>query len=162
MSVLGIGLALFFLSLFRLHRQMVAVKATELALARELYAQAYKPLRSSPTLEVLYQQHTLSAQPMHSRSGQMRSTSGRSTKGRGRESLPSPRALSQSPSGGSSSNRSAVAAPELVVLVDDGVATTDDGRSATWVSLHLGVMSSSPQPACGGTDVLLDGQRQAP
>jgi hypothetical protein len=81
MSVLGIGLALFFLSLFRLHRQMVAVKATELALARELYAQAYKPLRSSPTLEVLYQQHTLSAQPMHSRSGPMRSTSGRIDEG---------------------------------------------------------------------------------
>jgi hypothetical protein len=58
-SVLGVGLALFFLSLYRLHRQMVAVKAAELAIARDLYAQACEPLRSSPTLEVLEQQHTL-------------------------------------------------------------------------------------------------------
>jgi hypothetical protein len=59
MSVLGAGLAAFFLSLFGLHRQMIAVKANELATARELYAQAYEPLRSVPTLEVLDQQHTL-------------------------------------------------------------------------------------------------------
>jgi hypothetical protein len=58
-AVLGLGLAFFFLSLFRLHRQMVAVKANELAVARDLYAQAYEPLRSSPTLELLDQQHTL-------------------------------------------------------------------------------------------------------
>jgi hypothetical protein len=51
-SVLIGGLGLFFLSLFRLHRQMVAVKASELGVARDLYAQAYEPLRSSPTLEV--------------------------------------------------------------------------------------------------------------
>jgi hypothetical protein len=38
---------------------MVAVKATELATARNLYAQAYEPLKSSPTLEVLEQQHSL-------------------------------------------------------------------------------------------------------
>jgi hypothetical protein len=45
--------------MFRLHRQMVAVKATELAIARDLYAQAYEPLKSSPTLEMLERQHTL-------------------------------------------------------------------------------------------------------
>jgi hypothetical protein len=38
---------------------MVAVKATELAVARDLYAQAYEPLKSSPTPKVLDQQHTL-------------------------------------------------------------------------------------------------------
>jgi hypothetical protein len=38
---------------------MIAVKANELATARELYAQAYEPLRSVPTLEVLDHQHTL-------------------------------------------------------------------------------------------------------
>jgi hypothetical protein len=49
----------FFLSLLRLHRQIVEVKASSLALARELYAQAYEPVRSTPTLEALERQHTL-------------------------------------------------------------------------------------------------------
>jgi hypothetical protein len=55
--VLAAALATFFLSLFRLHRQMVAVKAGELAIARELYARAYEPVRAAPTLEVLERQH---------------------------------------------------------------------------------------------------------
>ena len=59
MLVLAGGLAAFFLSLVRLHRQMVAVKARELALARDLYAQAYEPLRAEPSLEVLEQQQRL-------------------------------------------------------------------------------------------------------
>ena len=45
------ALAAFFLSLIGLHRQMIAVKASELALARDLYSQAYEPVRASPTLE---------------------------------------------------------------------------------------------------------------
>ncbi len=57
--VLAAALATFFLSLFRLHRQMVAVKAGELAIARELYARAYEPVRAAPTLEVLERQHPL-------------------------------------------------------------------------------------------------------
>ena len=57
--VLTGGLAAFFLSLFGLHRQMVEVKATELAVARELYAQAYEPVRSTPTLEALERQRGL-------------------------------------------------------------------------------------------------------
>jgi hypothetical protein len=57
--VLSGGLAVFFLSLLRLHRQMVEVKTSELALARELYAQAYEPVRTAPTLEVLERQHRL-------------------------------------------------------------------------------------------------------
>jgi hypothetical protein len=45
--------------LLRLHRQMVEVKARELAIARELYAQAYEPVRAAPTLEALEQQRGL-------------------------------------------------------------------------------------------------------
>ena len=57
--VLTAGLATFFLSLVRLHHQMVAVKRAELAIARELYAKAYEPLRAEPTLEALERQHRL-------------------------------------------------------------------------------------------------------
>jgi len=57
--VLSGALATFFLSLLRLHRQMVNVKASELAVARELYAQAYEPLRKAQTLEALERQHNL-------------------------------------------------------------------------------------------------------
>ena len=53
------GLATFFLSMLRLHRQMVELKANELAIARELYAQAYEPVRASRSLEALEQQHSL-------------------------------------------------------------------------------------------------------
>ena len=59
MLVLAAGLGAFFLSLFRLHRQMVEVKQGELAIARELYAQAYEPLREEPTLESLERQRSL-------------------------------------------------------------------------------------------------------
>lgn len=63
-AVLGVlllagGLATFFLSLLRLHRQMVAVKRAEIAFARDLYAQAYEPVRASPTLATLEQQSRL-------------------------------------------------------------------------------------------------------
>ncbi len=58
---LALALATFFLSLVRLHHQMVEVKAEELALARELYAQAYEPVRENPTLETLEQQRNLLA-----------------------------------------------------------------------------------------------------
>jgi hypothetical protein len=57
--VLAAGLAAFFLSLFRLHRQMVEVKASELAIARDLYAQAYEPVRAERTLESLERQRGL-------------------------------------------------------------------------------------------------------
>jgi hypothetical protein len=53
------ALATFFLSLLRLHRQMVTVKERELAIARDLYAQAYEPVRTEPTLEALERQHRL-------------------------------------------------------------------------------------------------------
>ena len=57
--VLAGALAAFFLSLLRLHRRMVEVKAGELAVARELYAQAYEPVRTAPTLDALERQHGL-------------------------------------------------------------------------------------------------------
>jgi hypothetical protein len=57
--VLAGALAAFFLSLLRLHRQMVEVKARELAIARELYTQAYEPVRTERTLEALERQHPL-------------------------------------------------------------------------------------------------------
>jgi hypothetical protein len=62
--VLGIvllagALGLFVLSLFRLHRQMVEVKEREIAIARELYAQAYEPVQTERTLETLEQQRGL-------------------------------------------------------------------------------------------------------
>lgn len=61
LAVLCGGLGAFFLSLFRLHRQMVEVKASEVAIARELYAKAYEPVRATPTLEALEQQQRLLA-----------------------------------------------------------------------------------------------------
>ena len=57
--VLGGGLATFFFSLLRLHRQMVEVKEDELELARALYAEAYQPVRAERTLAALDRQHSL-------------------------------------------------------------------------------------------------------
>jgi hypothetical protein len=59
LAVLAAGLAMFFLSLYRLHVQMVEVKRDELALARELYAQAYAPVRRARSLESLEEQRSL-------------------------------------------------------------------------------------------------------
>jgi hypothetical protein len=59
--VLASALLLVFLSLVRLHRQMVAVKERELAFARKLYAEAYDPVRTTPTLETLERQQPLLA-----------------------------------------------------------------------------------------------------
>lgn len=57
--VLAAALGTFFFSLHRLHRQMVDVKEGELAIARELYAQAYEPVHKARTLEALEQQRGL-------------------------------------------------------------------------------------------------------
>ena len=61
MLVLIAVLAGFFLSLLRLHWQMVDVKTSELAIARELYAQAYEPVHEARTLEALERQRGLLA-----------------------------------------------------------------------------------------------------
>ena len=63
-AVIGIGvlvaaLGTFTFSLLRLHRQMVEAKASELAVARELYAQAYEPVRVAPSLDALERQRGL-------------------------------------------------------------------------------------------------------
>jgi hypothetical protein len=58
-GVLLAGVALFFLSLRRLNRQMMAVKQRELERARDLYSQAYQPVRDDPRLEVLQRQVSL-------------------------------------------------------------------------------------------------------
>lgn len=57
---LGISLAVvavvvggFVLSMYRLHRQLAAARRTYRAFARRLYAEAYEPLRASPTAETL-------------------------------------------------------------------------------------------------------------
>lgn len=55
-TVLVVGVGVFFLSLRRLNRQMIAIKKRELDRARELYMQAYEQVRDSPTLEELQQQ----------------------------------------------------------------------------------------------------------
>lgn len=57
--VLAGGVGAFVFSLLGLHRQMVKVKNDELTLARELYAEAYRPVREARTLDALERQHTL-------------------------------------------------------------------------------------------------------
>jgi hypothetical protein len=59
MLVLAAVLATFFLSLLRLHWQMVVVKATELDIARALYAEAYRPVHEARSLEALDAQRGL-------------------------------------------------------------------------------------------------------
>jgi hypothetical protein len=51
--VLAAVLAALFLSLLRLHWQMLEIKASELEIARELYAQAYAPVHEARTLDAL-------------------------------------------------------------------------------------------------------------
>ena len=58
-AVLSAALAAFFLSMVRLHRRMVEVKESEVAVARKLYADAYEPVRAAPTLDALEQQQRL-------------------------------------------------------------------------------------------------------
>ncbi|HSF25885.1 MAG TPA: hypothetical protein VLC50_00045 [Actinomycetes bacterium] len=58
-AVLVAGVALFFVSLRRLNRRMVAVKQQELDRARALYAEAYERLRDDASLQVLGQQASL-------------------------------------------------------------------------------------------------------
>ena len=59
LSLIAVGVGAFLFSIIRLHRRMVEVKDRELEVARRLYAQAYAPLRESPTLDVLEQQRNL-------------------------------------------------------------------------------------------------------
>ena len=95
MLVLAGALSVFFLSLFRLHRQMVDAKSRELAIARNLYAEAYEPVRSAPTLDTLDRQRALLGAAEAWRNARARSMDGRSTRARWPEFSPSRRASSQ-------------------------------------------------------------------
>jgi hypothetical protein len=53
------GVAGFFLSMFRLHRQMAAVKQREISVTRDLYGTAYGPVRKTRGLEVVERQQGL-------------------------------------------------------------------------------------------------------
>lgn len=57
--VLGLGVGVFFLSLRRLNRRMVASKQQQLAWARGLYQQALRPVKSQGTLEAVERQAAL-------------------------------------------------------------------------------------------------------
>jgi hypothetical protein len=58
-AVLAAAVATFFLSLLRLHWQMVDAKKGEVAVARDLYRQAYEPVHEARTLEALEEQRGL-------------------------------------------------------------------------------------------------------
>jgi hypothetical protein len=60
-AIVAILVALFFLSMWRLHRQMSAAKALYIAQTRELFAQAYEPVRRSNSLDALQAQAALLA-----------------------------------------------------------------------------------------------------
>jgi hypothetical protein len=55
-AVLIAAVALLFISLRRVHRQMAAVKQREISRALALYQEAYRELRDRPSLDVLQQQ----------------------------------------------------------------------------------------------------------
>jgi hypothetical protein len=58
-TVLATAVGLFFLSLRRVHRQMVAVKQRELDWALDLYTRAHDRVRDQPTLDVLQENASL-------------------------------------------------------------------------------------------------------
>jgi hypothetical protein len=58
-GVLVAGIALFFLSLTGLHRQMSDIRDHELRRARELYEEAYRPVQGTTTLQALQEQSGL-------------------------------------------------------------------------------------------------------
>jgi hypothetical protein len=56
LGVIAASVALFFLSMYRIHRQMVDTKRGYLSLARGIYGEAYKPVRTKPSLKALQDQ----------------------------------------------------------------------------------------------------------
>jgi hypothetical protein len=55
-GVIVATVAVFFLSMFRVHRQMAAAKERYVAIARALYREAYEPVRTKPSLKALQAQ----------------------------------------------------------------------------------------------------------
>lgn len=56
LAVVGMTVALFMLSMWRLHRQMVTAKTRHVATARALYADAYAPIRQDPRIDTVVAQ----------------------------------------------------------------------------------------------------------
>jgi len=104
--VLLAGVAVFFLSLRRLNRQMVAAKERELSWARDLFVRAFEPVRAEETLEALSGSPASSARPRPWRNAPSASRSGCSTRGCSPESWPSVRQWPPPSLLGSSSHRS--------------------------------------------------------
>ena len=57
--IVAASVATFMLSMWRLHRQMTAAKARYVAIARDLYAKAYAPIRDDPTIATVAEQATV-------------------------------------------------------------------------------------------------------
>jgi hypothetical protein len=106
-GALAAGFGLFFLSLRRVNRQMVAVKQRELQLALDLYMQAYRPVRDQPSLEMLQRQADLLKAAEDLESAPNASWSGPSTSQPSPASSPSPAASPPPSSLASSWGRSA-------------------------------------------------------
>jgi hypothetical protein len=56
LAIVAVSVGSFLLSMWRLHRQMSAAKARYTDFARDLYARAYEPVRSEPTIRKLEEQ----------------------------------------------------------------------------------------------------------
>jgi hypothetical protein len=56
LGVIAASVALFFLSMYRIHRQMVDTKRGYVGIARELYREAFAPVRAKPALKSLQDQ----------------------------------------------------------------------------------------------------------
>lgn len=67
--IVAAAVGFFVLSMWRLHRQMAAAKSRYIATTRQLYADAYAPLREHPDLETLDARSSLlgAAQALHDR-----------------------------------------------------------------------------------------------
>ena len=56
MVIVAFAVAMFVLSMWRIHRQMVTASDGFVALTRRLYADAYAPIRRDPSIQLLESQ----------------------------------------------------------------------------------------------------------
>ena len=56
LAIVALAVGAFILSVWRLHRHVVAAKARYVALARRIYANAYAPIRQDPSVRSMTQQ----------------------------------------------------------------------------------------------------------
>lgn len=59
LTIVGVAVAIFVLSMWRLHRQMAAAKTQYIAIARRLYAEAYAPIRQETSVATLEAQSSV-------------------------------------------------------------------------------------------------------